>query len=120
MNNDEDKEFLISLRDDFLIETKESLEKCEKLLLDLEINYSEEHFKEYLRVLHSMKGSARAVELAIYSSLFHYLESQALKKDPAYIDTTLKIIDSLNLILQKSTGSNIEDSNSEIEQYLKA
>ena len=92
----EDLEFLESLKQDFIEECLESLQKCEECLLSFEKNKSDEVLREYLRVLHSIKGSSRAVEFDKIAKAVHQIESLGQKtNEPQFVELSLSLVDDL-------------------------
>lgn len=99
--NQEDQEFLESLRKDFLDDTFDLLVKCEDSLLNFEKSFDEVFFQEYMRLIHSIKGSARAVEFDSIASTLHLIESLGQKsKDHTFIEMSLSSIDAIKDALQ--------------------
>jgi chemotaxis protein histidine kinase CheA len=95
--NDDDDEFLKALRDDFFVETNDSFEKCESLLLNYEETQNELKLIEYKRILHSIKGSAKAVSEDEFANVIHLLEDTLISKSKdGLIDFQLKILDSVS------------------------
>ncbi len=98
--NDEDQEFLESLRCDFVIEASEMLAKCEESLLNYEVEFNISFYQEYMRFIHSMKGSARAVEFNTFASTIHNIESIGQKsKDQQFVELSLKLIDEMKEVV---------------------
>lgn len=96
-----DLEFLESLRQDFFDETMENLEKCEECLLKFENNKEDSLLREYLRLLHSIKGSARAVEFDKVATAIHQIESLGHKNEHAqFIEVSLSLVDDLRTVMQ--------------------
>ena len=94
LNDDDDLEFLQSLKNDFYTETQESLEKCEASLLNYESTKSELSILDYKRTLHSIKGSAKAVDEADFALLVHKIEDTiAGNKDATFFDINFKFLD---------------------------
>lgn len=109
--NDEDKDFLESLRKDFIEEASDLLLKCEESLLNFEKNFEETYFQEYMRVLHSMKGSSRAVEFDLFASTIHQIESLGQKsKDQQFVEKSLSSLDGLKASLEMIRNENNQES----------
>lgn len=99
MDSDEDKEFLETLKSEFYGEAKEGFEKCENLLLEYKESADAKKIDEFMRVLHSMKGSARAVDLNDIAACFHAVETKCLDlkaKGDTNIDSMLAYLDKFN------------------------
>lgn len=95
MDND-DLEFLRTLQLEFIDETTDSLVGCEDCLIKYEKQKTPEVLREYLRILHSIKGSARAVEFEKIAMTIHKVEGMGNKPDSDYfIELSLKSIDTL-------------------------
>lgn len=108
---DED-EFLAKLREEFLQEGRESLDACEGVLLNLEkSNEADSYMKELLRLIHSIKGSAKAVEMKNLAAALHLYESYCASKDKSFIDTSFKVIDMLRASLTLMGDSNSAGGN---------
>ncbi|MBP9681986.1 MAG: Hpt domain-containing protein [Bacteriovorax sp.] len=118
--NDEDKEFLESLRKDFIEEASDLLLKCEESLLNYEKNFEESYFQEYMRVLHSMKGSSRAVEFDSFASTIHQIESLGQKsKDQQFVEKSLNSIDGLKASLDMIRNENTDESENILKGILE-
>lgn len=105
--NEEDQEFLESLRKDFLEETFDLLVKCEESLLNFESTSDQAYIQEYLRLIHSIKGSARAVEFDSIASTIHLIESLAQgARDHKFIENSLKSLDGLKEGLESAKCKN--------------
>src|SRR3989339_756532 len=93
--NNEDQEFLETLKEEFFAEAEDSLDECEKILMNLESKSAKsEDVKNYKRILHSMKGSAHAVDLKKLAEALHKMEDLIQNGDePKAIDLSLKFID---------------------------
>lgn len=100
MSDLDDAEFLESLRQDFVLETMDNLAKCEECLLKFETNKEDAALREYLRVLHSIKGSARAVEFDKIATTVHQIESLGQKSAEAqFVEISLASIDRLREVM---------------------
>lgn len=92
----EDLEFLESLKEEFFAESEDVLAECESLMLEYGQKQDDQIIKNYMRILHSMKGSASAVDLKRLSKVLHGIESYTKNcKAANYVDVNLKIIDLL-------------------------
>lgn len=108
--NAEDQEFLESLRKDFIDETFDLLLKCEESLLNFEKNYDEKFFQEYMRTLHSIKGSARAVEFDAFASTLHLIEGLGLKsKDQQFVEISLASLDGIKESLESARSGSMNE-----------
>ena len=94
--NDDDLDFLKTLQLEFIGETTDSLNLCEGCLIQYEKQKSPDHIRELLRNLHSMKGSARAVEFEKFAMTIHKVESLGSNlDDPNFVEYSLFAIDKL-------------------------
>lgn len=97
----DDIEFLNQLRKEFLESVSFELPNCEELLMDYEKNQDFEALVKLMRILHSLKGSAQAVEMTEFSQALHAFESTCvLQKDkliPAtsFVSQQLKQLDKI-------------------------
>jgi chemotaxis protein histidine kinase CheA len=111
--NAEDQAFLEELRRDFIDEASDLLSKCEESLLNFEKNFDEAYYQEYMRIIHSLKGSARAVEFDAIASTIHLIESLGQKfKGHAFVENSLSSIDGIKDALEcikKNDLSKMED-----------
>ncbi|MBF0362667.1 MAG: Hpt domain-containing protein [Oligoflexia bacterium] len=74
MDNDE-LEFLKELRDEFFQDTPEQLDSCEECILAFKDTSDNANLDKLKRTIHSLKGSAQAVDLAKMASHFHKFET---------------------------------------------
>lgn len=74
MDNDE-LEFLKELRDEFFQDTPEQLDSCEECILAFKDSGDKTNLDKLKRTIHSLKGSAQAVDLAKMASFFHKFET---------------------------------------------
>lgn len=109
MNNDQ--EFLKRLKKIFRIEADENLSSISKYLLEIEKENDESKIKQLietpLREAHSLKGSARSVNLPDIVTICQHLESAfaAIKKgektiSPNFFNVSYEAIDSIRNILE--------------------
>ena len=70
-----EKDFLESLRQEFLDTSGFTLDECEKLLLKAEKISDPTLFDEFRRQLHSLKGSAQAIQLGDIGKALHDIEA---------------------------------------------
>ena len=110
LNDDDDLEFLKNLKEEFYIETADSLEKSETLLLDFEETQNELKKLEYKRILHSIKGSAKAVDEDKFASIIHLIEDSLINlAADSSMDMQFKLLDaSLNYIRLKKQNDLVE------------
>lgn len=93
LNEDEDQEFLKSLKEDFYVETLDSFEKSEASLLDFESTQNELKKLEYKRILHSVKGSAKAVGEDHFAKVVHQVEDSLGCVDNEAVNFHFKFLD---------------------------
>lgn len=75
----DDSDFLEQLKTEFIDNLQFDISSCEELLLKYEKNGGDQHITDLLRVMHSMKGSAHAVEMHDIANVLHELESYAIQ-----------------------------------------
>lgn len=108
--NQDDQDFLESLRKDFIDETFDLLLKCEESLLNFEKNFDRTYFQEYMRIIHSIKGSARAVEFDSIASTIHLIEGLGQKsKDHLFVEKSLNSIDGIKEALEFIKNNNTSE-----------
>ena len=108
----EDLEFLKTLQLEFIGETSDSLLSCEDCLIKYEKQKSPEVLREYLRVLHSIKGSARAVEFEKIAMTIHKVEGLGSKPDSEnFVELSLKSIDTLREAIELIRSGEIDEMN---------
>lgn len=99
--NDDDLEFLQTLRLEFIGETTDSLNLCENCLINYEKSKNPDQIRELLRCLHSIKGSSRAVEFEKFAMTVHKIESLGSNlEDPNFVEHSLFAVDKLRDSLQ--------------------
>ena len=121
MDSEEDLEFLETLKVEFYGEAQEGLEGCEALLLEFNSSSETGKLDEFMRVLHSMKGSARAVDMEEIAKVFHSLESVCLRiKDAGAgdINPMLSIIDKLREYISMFENEQADEAAPIVEQCL--
>jgi chemotaxis protein histidine kinase CheA len=102
MASEEDLEFLLSLQKEFHDDARDALTECENLLLEFENNKTEDQMDDFKRRLHSLKGSARAVEYEKMASALHKLEETCANSAAAeFVDNSLKTLDGLKDYVEK-------------------
>ena len=96
----DDAEFLEDLKKEFYAESIEMLDACESILMNLPAEAlnteNDPDIQDYLRKLHTMKGSAQAMSLKDMVKIIHTMETNARNKN--FTDLSLKVID----VLRKS------------------
>lgn len=116
---DDDLEFLRTLQLEFIGETTDSLLGCEDCLIKYEKQKSPEVLREYLRILHSIKGSARAVEFDKIAMTIHKVEGMGSKPDSDYfIELSLKSIDTLREAIELIRSGEIEAMNKILDDIM--
>ena len=117
--NDDDKEFLKTLQLEFIDETIDSLHLCEGCLMKYEKAKSPELIREYLRLLHSIKGSARAVEFEKLAMTIHKVEGLGAKPDDAnFIELSLNSLDTFREALALIRSNEIEAMNTILDEIM--
>lgn len=115
--NAEDAEFLESLRKDFVEETFDLLSKCEESLLNYEQGFEESFYLDYMRRLHSIKGSARAVEFDLIASTVHIIESIGQKnKREKFVELSLSSLDSIRNSLEFIKNDQLKEANANLTE----
>ena len=100
------EEFLQEIRTEYLETATESLDKCEALLLANSENHDDDAVDTIMRLLHSMKGEAQAVEWPDFATAIHKVETWILENRQLSIDDfqsqLLRDIDNLRDGLSKA------------------
>lgn len=118
LNSDEDLEFLQSLKNDFYVETKDSVERAESLLLNFESSKDELSLLDYKRLLHSVKGSAKAVEEAEYAMIVHKVEdSIAGDKGEAFFELNFKFLDISKNYLEMARSGDFDSAQAVLDEF---
>ncbi len=121
MSTAEDLEFLENLKSEFYDEAYEFLNDCESVILQYEKQPESELTKEYMRILHSMKGSAKAVDLDRIAHALHLMESKCTESDsPTFVNETLKAIDCLRESLDSFRNHDYDSGGQSIESLIKS
>ncbi len=116
----DDQEFLETLRVDFLEETLENLEKCEECLLKYEKKKDDDLIREYLRLLHSIKGSARAVEFDKVASAIHQIESLGDKvTNSLFVELSLSLIDNVREVMKVIKTGDLAEMDKQLDAAIK-
>jgi chemotaxis protein histidine kinase CheA len=99
---------LLQLRNTFLEEMPEKLDRLDLLLIGMEKSgVDSESFNEFYRIIHSLKGSGGTFGLPIITTICHQLEDQlnasngGAKYTPALIATSLNYVDLLRTVLEQ-------------------
>ena len=117
--NDDDLEFLKTLQLEFIGETTETLLQCEDCLIKYEKQKSPDVLREYLRCLHSIKGSARAVEFEKIAMTIHKVEGLGGKPDDEhFIELSLKSIDTLRESLELIRSGEIDKMDTILDEIM--
>lgn len=116
---------LLQLRNTFLEEIPEKLDRLEQLLIAMEkYGVNDESFDEFYRIIHSLKGSGGTFGLHIITTICHQLEDLlntaegGAKYSLAHIAISLNYIDLLRVTLEHIQRGNA--SFPEIEERLNA
>lgn len=123
LNSDDDLEFLQSLKDDFYVETLDSLEKSEAILLEFEDTHNELKKLEYKRILHSIKGSAKAVEEERFAKIVHTIEDSLSCVSTESMDFQFQFLDASHEYMKmrkQNDDSGADKQLSELETLIKA
>ncbi|MDH4284081.1 MAG: Hpt domain-containing protein [Gallionellaceae bacterium] len=101
------RQMLLQLRNNFLEEMPEKLDRLDQLLVAMEeTGCNNELFNEFYRIVHSLKGSGGTHGLHIITTICHQLEdllnntSGGAKFLPALISTSFEYIDLLRTALE--------------------
>jgi chemotaxis protein histidine kinase CheA len=104
INSNTIQQMLLDLRNAFLDDMPEKLDRLESLLLEIEKNgASSEAFNEFYRIVHSLKGSGGTHGLHIITTICHQLEDLLNTTDggnqytPALISSSLNYVDLLRM-----------------------
>ncbi len=114
LNESEDLEFLKSLKIDFFVEAEDSLEKAEASLLQYEQKSSDLDLMDYKRCLHSIKGSAKAVDESDFALCLHKIEDTInSNRSETFFEINFKFLDyAKNYIKHSKQG--IDDANNDM------
>lgn len=109
--SDDEKEFLEVLRGEFFGEASEALDNCESVILAYENSTDPEQITELKRLLHSIKGSSRAVDLMDLSETLHVFESrcelEVQNSNPSeFVKVSLKCVDGIRNYLESVQEGN--------------
>lgn len=91
MDKDE-LEFLKELRDEFFQDTPEQLDACEESILAFKNTNDKVHVDKLKRTIHSLKGSAQAIDLAKMANFLHKFETILSTSNNIGINDNAKMI----------------------------
>lgn len=113
INSDTFQQMLLQLRNTFLEEIPEKLDRLDQLLVAMEKTGAEsESFNEFYRIIHSLKGSGGTFGLHIITTICHQLEDLlnttdgGAKYTPALIAISLDYVDLLRITLKQIHAGN--------------
>lgn len=125
LNSDAFQQALLKLRNAYLEEVPEKLDRLEHLLLEIEQRHADgESFNELFRIVHSMKGSGGTFGLHILTTICHQLEdllgttAGGAAFGTNLIAASLKYVDLLRLANEQSRAGN--ESFPQVEEQLSA
>ena len=123
INSDTFQQMLLQLRNTFLEEIPEKLDRIDQLLVTMEKSgVDSEPFNEFYRIIHSLKGSGGTFGLHIITTICHQLEDLlnttegGAKYTPALIAISLNYVDLLRMVLEQIHAGN--ESFPQIEERL--
>lgn len=115
---DDDSEFLAELREEFFTEAKETLLECENILINIE-NGDSSGFDQYKRQLHSLKGSAHAVDLKKIAAILHTMEDWIKdNKITEIVEISLTTIDYIRQAVEASDSGDEAGAEQILDSYL--
>lgn len=113
ISTDAFQQLLQQLRDSFLEEMPEKLDRLDQLLIAMEKSGVESNaFNEFYRIVHSLKGSGGTFGLHIVTTICHQLEDLlnttegGAKYTPALIAISLEYVDLLRATLEQAQAGN--------------
>ena len=116
-NIDAVQRMLSQLRNAFLEDMGEKLDRLENLLLEMENKPAEgELFNEFYRIVHSLKGSGGTLGLHIFTSICHQLEDllnttdSGTKFTPPRIEAAFRYVDLLRISCQRAQAGEVDFS----------
>lgn len=102
MADSDEIEFMKSLLADFIHESEEIITKIQNDIIDYENGLDSEAKKRNILLdLHSLKGSAQALNLSQISNLIHNLEQDVLDGDIKHTEKWLAQLDEISDLIQK-------------------
>lgn len=123
INSDTFQQMLLQLRNTFLEDIPEKLNRLDQLLVTMEkAGADSESFNEFYRIIHSLKGSGGTFRLQIITTICHQLEDLlnttdgGTKYTPALIAISLNYVDLLRMTLEQIHAGN--ESFPQIEELL--
>jgi len=130
VNSDSFQQLLLQLRNTFLEEIPEKLDRLDQLLVAMEkAGVDSDSFNEFYRIVHSLKGSGGTFGLHIVTTICHQLEdllntaNGGTKYSPKLISISLDYVDLLRMAFEQSRAGNtsfpqIEERLSELHRKL--
>lgn len=113
INSDTFQQMLLQLRNTFLEEIPEKLDRLDQLLVAMEKTGADsEPFNEFYRIIHSLKGSGGTFGLHIITTICHQLEDLlnttdgGAKYTPVLITISLDYVDLLRITLGQVRAGN--------------
>ena len=114
INSDTFQQMLLQLRNSFLEDIPEKLNRLDQLLVTMEKTGADsESFNEFYRIIHSLKGSGGTFGLQIITTICHQLEDLLSTADgggaqytPALIAISLDYVDLLRMTLKQIHAKN--------------
>lgn len=92
----DDVEFLNQLKKEFLDGMVLEIPVCEELVMEYEKSENYDSLIKLMRILHSLKGSAQAVDMLHVSNTLHAIETFCLSQKDKKIPTTSFVSQLLN------------------------
>lgn len=115
INSDAFQQILQQLRNTFLEDMQEKLDRLDQLLVAMEeTGVDRESFNEFYRIIHSLKGSGGTFGLHIVTTICHQLEDQlnttdgGAKYPPGLIAISLNYVDLLRMTLEQIHAGNTD------------
>ena len=110
-----EEELMAELLQDFLETTPEILEDIEAKLMNIQESESIEEVLDVKRMLHSLKGSAQAIDLKVIGDEIHNLETVidtnvTAKSITGVYDNTMGFVDGLRKVLSGLADGQTEES----------
>lgn len=111
-NPDAFQQMLLQLRDTFLDEIPEKLDRLDQLLVAMEKRVDSDSFSEFYRIIHSLKGSGGTFGFHIITTICHQLEDLlnttegGAKYTPELIAISLNYVDLLRMSIEQIHAGN--------------